>query len=258
MENAEVIDQVETIDYDKKKIFKERAISVGTFLGGPLVAGYMFAENFKALGDNKKANRSWLIAIGATLLIIIISFLIPANSKFPSQIIPIAYTLGAIGIFKAYLSTSVNQYLTDGGQTYGWGRVIVISLIGLAIILGLFFAILYQASPYGNLQTKVYGPTQNEITYNPDHIYNQEVDMVADALFEVGFFDNYSTRYVYTDKTGKTIELSISIESGYENDSTTISMFKEFKKDLGFSLAGYDIVINLVVDDLENIVKTIK
>ncbi len=32
-----------------EKIYKDKAIWVGTFLGGPLVAGYFFSKNYKTL-----------------------------------------------------------------------------------------------------------------------------------------------------------------------------------------------------------------
>ncbi len=31
----------------KRKIFAQMTIYIGSFIGGPLAAGYMFAENFK-------------------------------------------------------------------------------------------------------------------------------------------------------------------------------------------------------------------
>jgi len=37
------------------KIYKAKEIYVGTFLGGPLVAGYTIAENFKIFGEIDKA-----------------------------------------------------------------------------------------------------------------------------------------------------------------------------------------------------------
>lgn len=33
------------------KLYKDKAIYLGTFIGGPLVAGYLIAENFKQLGQ---------------------------------------------------------------------------------------------------------------------------------------------------------------------------------------------------------------
>jgi hypothetical protein len=56
------------------KIYKDRAIFVGTFLGGPLVAGYLSAENYKNLGQQNKVKTAWLIAIIFTIVLIGILF----------------------------------------------------------------------------------------------------------------------------------------------------------------------------------------
>jgi riboflavin synthase alpha subunit len=58
-----------------EKIYTEKAIRVGTFLGGPLVAGYFMAENFKVFGDSEKAKKTWIITILATLSIFALIFL---------------------------------------------------------------------------------------------------------------------------------------------------------------------------------------
>ncbi|MGB3453203.1 MAG: hypothetical protein WBA59_05210 [Moheibacter sp.] len=65
-----------TEQIQKNKIYKDKAIWVGTFLGGPLVAGYYIAENFKAFNDSKKAKKTWFFAILSTIAIFGIVFFI--------------------------------------------------------------------------------------------------------------------------------------------------------------------------------------
>ena len=78
----------ETIDktIPKGKIYKDRAFWVGTFLGGPLVAGYLFSENFKSLGQPEKVKPTWIITIIATVVIFGGIFMIPENINIPNQI----------------------------------------------------------------------------------------------------------------------------------------------------------------------------
>jgi len=42
------MEQKINIQTPTEKIYKDRAIGVGTFLGGPLAAGYLIAENLKS------------------------------------------------------------------------------------------------------------------------------------------------------------------------------------------------------------------
>lgn len=68
--NAPLINNMEQtleIQNGSKKIYKDKAIWVGTFLGGPLVAGYFIAENFKVFGEYGKAKKTWIYAILTTI-----------------------------------------------------------------------------------------------------------------------------------------------------------------------------------------------
>ena len=75
-----------------QKIYKDKEIYVGTFLGGPLVAGYLMANNFKVFGESNKGKRTWMYTIITTIVIFGGIFLIPNIDKIPNQIIPLIYT----------------------------------------------------------------------------------------------------------------------------------------------------------------------
>lgn len=116
-----------------KKIYKERAIWVGSFVGGPLVAGYFIAENFKALNDPENAKTTWTYTIPLTLLIFSLALIIPKFENFPSILIPLSYTMAAYLYSKYYQGPGMAAHLEAGGEEFGWGRIIGISLLGLIL-----------------------------------------------------------------------------------------------------------------------------
>jgi len=124
-----------------QKIYKERAIWVGTFLGGPLVAGYLIAENFKVFNQPERVRTTWIYSIIATIVIFGGVFLIPDNVKIPNQIIPIIYSLIAYQIVQIYQKAKITTHINAGGQAYGWWRIIGIGLIGLTITVIVVFGI---------------------------------------------------------------------------------------------------------------------
>lgn len=65
MEQEQTLDKHITIG----KIYKEKAITFGTFLGGHLVAGHLIAENFKVFGEKDRAKKTWIYTIIATVII---------------------------------------------------------------------------------------------------------------------------------------------------------------------------------------------
>ncbi|MEJ7681282.1 MAG: hypothetical protein WKG06_26225 [Segetibacter sp.] len=63
------------------KLYEDKSVYISTFLGGPLAAGYWAAENFKYLGQGGKVQKTWIIAIIATVVIFGGAFLIPGIEK---------------------------------------------------------------------------------------------------------------------------------------------------------------------------------
>jgi hypothetical protein len=191
-----------------KKIYKDKAFWVGTFLGGPLVAGYLFSENFKTLEQPEKVKTTWVITIFATVLIFGGIFLIPENINLPNQIIPIAYTAIAYGLFKSQLEEKTNKYIKSGGLIYSWWKVIGVGIIGLLIstLTIVAFAYASETIEQTEITTKTYGQTvKHEIAFDKKNISENEVDEIADGLRETEFFDFSNAKYVYAVKNGKKI-----------------------------------------------------
>ncbi len=102
------------------KIYKSNAIRVGTFLGGPLVAGYLIAENYRTFNEDDKAKRTWLITAIATVLILGAVFLIPDSVKIPNVVFPLIYSWIASYLVQHYQGGQIDGYITSGGETYNW------------------------------------------------------------------------------------------------------------------------------------------
>jgi len=124
-----------------QKIYKERAIWVGTFLGGPLVAGYLISENFKVFDQQEKARKAWIYSIIVTAIVFGGVFLIPDNVKVPNQIIPLIYTFIAYQFVQIYQKAKITTHINAGGQVYSWWRTIGVALIGLLITVIIVFSI---------------------------------------------------------------------------------------------------------------------
>lgn len=123
------------------KLYKDKAIYIGTFLGGPLVAGYLAAENFKQLGQQDRVKQSWLIAILATIIIFGGVFLIPDIENVPRYIIPLLYTLLAQVLVKKYQGAAIKSHIEAGGQMFSNWRAVWIGFIGLAVTFAVIFSI---------------------------------------------------------------------------------------------------------------------
>ena len=125
------------------KLYQDRAIYVGTFLGGPLVTGYLAADNFRQLGEPAKAKTTWIVAIVATIIIFGGIMLIPNMEKVPNYLIPLIYTLIARFLIQKYQGAAIKNHIDTGGQTYSTWRAVWIGLVGLVVVLAILVAIVF-------------------------------------------------------------------------------------------------------------------
>ncbi|HEY5370782.1 MAG TPA: hypothetical protein VIJ75_17490 [Hanamia sp.] len=251
----------QTLDFQIpiKKIYKEKEIYIGTFLGGPIVAGYLIAENFKNFNEPEKAKKTWMYTIIATVVIFGGIFLIPGTAKIPNQIIPLVYTGIAYLLVQRFQNKQITSHLDSGGQIYSWWRTIAVGLIGLAITLIAVFGLLYFSNAQSNNQsTATFGIKKHEIVYNKNNMAESEIDNLGNAFTQTNFFDLSVQKFVYAKKDNNTYELTISCNNSVANNKEVQAPFIQLRKDMQIYFPQNKIIINLAVDDLDNVVKRIE
>ena len=259
-QTTKTMEQTLEIEKPTQKIYKDRAIWVGTFLGGPLTAGYLIAENFKAFDQSDKANKTWIYAIIATIIIFGGAFMIPDNINVPNQIIPFIYTAIAYLLVQHFQGQNITKHLDSGGQLYSWWRTIAVSIIGFLITsIPIFaFAVLSDSIDNASISTKTYGVMKHEIAFDSNNIKETVVDELADGFIQTTFFDQEVTKYVYVEKVNNTFELSLSVVDGIANDNQALQTLINLRTDLQKIFPDNKIIFKLVVDNLNNVIKTIE
>lgn len=246
------------VEIPTKKIYRDRAIWVGSFLGGPVVAGYFIAENFKVFKDYKKAKTTWIITIISTIIIFGGIFLIPENIKIPNQIIPIIYTSIAYYLAKHYQEQNIREHIKNGGEFFNWWRTIGIAIIGLLIIAGVAISIYIFSDLATNSEiTRKYGVMNNEIVFD-NSVNVAEVDKIAIAFEKTTFFDNAVTKFAYLKKIGNNYEISLSCNKLIETEKEAQEPYIQLRNDMQKLFPNNKIIFNLVVENLDNIVKRIE
>ena len=188
-------------------------------------------------------------------------FLIPENINIPNQIIPIIYSGIAYGLFKKYQEVKSKEHINAGGLIHSWWRVIGVSIIGLLITTLQIFAVAYASDTIEQayISTKTYGlNVKHEIAFNGDNISEQEVDKIAEGFRETGFFDLSVAKYVFAEKKGDKYEISISVIEGMANDNNALQPFIDLRTQMDEYFPNNNIEFKLIVDYLDNVVKTFK
>lgn len=117
------------------KIYKEGAILLGTFLGGPLVAGYMMATNFIQFKQPQKAKKTWTYAVIATVVSVILIFLIPKGSTIPSYSVPLMYTAMAYYLVNFFQKEAIAKHIQAAGEVFSMWNAAWVGFVGFMILV---------------------------------------------------------------------------------------------------------------------------
>ena len=137
-----ILDQVP--DY---KLHKRGTITICTFLSGPLVAGYLIAENFYQLNERRKAIKTWIFTISGIIILFCCFIFIRALDNVPNIVFAISYTVLASWFVQRYQDAKINLHKERGGQFFSVWRAVLASVISLAVTFALLFLILFIVNP---------------------------------------------------------------------------------------------------------------
>ena len=129
------------------KLHKRGTITICTFLAGPLVAGYLIAENFYQLNEKRKAIKTWIFTIAGIIILICSSMFIPALDNVPNFLFAFIYTAIASYFVQRYQDAKINLHQERGGQFFSVWRAVLASVISLVLMIGTILLLLFISSP---------------------------------------------------------------------------------------------------------------
>ncbi|QHI38576.1 hypothetical protein IMCC3317_39700 [Kordia antarctica] len=124
--------------------YSHKAIGIATFIGGPIAAGYLIRENYKALDETQKGNNALIISIVATIALFALIFSIPEHiiEKVPKMIIPTIYTGFTVFWVERNFGDIFKQHEEHKYNFFSRWRAAGIGILSLIVLgIGLFGAI---------------------------------------------------------------------------------------------------------------------
>lgn len=129
-------------EISQQKIYTIKAIRVATFLGGPLVAGYLISENYRAFNEDKKSKMALVYGAVATILLFAAILMIPNPTKVPTYIIPVAYSWLTYLLVQKFLGEQMQAHYAEGGESYTIWRGVLVAVIGAVLTFGSLFVLI--------------------------------------------------------------------------------------------------------------------
>lgn len=242
------------------KLYRENAIGWGTGLFGPFVAGYMLAQNYKALGQRDKMLWCWLWAIVAAAVLLLIGYWVPDNMSGALSGLPVISGIAAKVLAEHFQGREIRKHAAAGGLFHTWGRKALVGLCCLVAELALLAGgiILFDKEIWEtSLSSKNYGPKQQyTVYYDETNLRAAEVDKIAACLMRAQLFDEASSdlrKVVVTVREGA-YEIGVSVAPAYVDDSDLRTVFKELRDYVQEWFPDHKIVILILSDgDMQNI-----
>lgn len=171
------------------KFYSQKAIGIATFIGGPLVAGYLIRENYLNLNKPDEGKKSLFIGIIFTILLFTGIFMMPESiiDKFPNQILPAIYTGIIYLIVEKIQGTILNEHKDNGNEFYSGWKAAGIGIISLIILLIGILGYAY-LSPVGeeyemyDTEIAVFVNNETESLVFYDHINTETISSLLKEL----------------------------------------------------------------------------
>ncbi|WP_417611813.1 hypothetical protein [Owenweeksia hongkongensis] len=149
------------------KLFSQRSITIATFLGGPLAAGYLIRENYRALDKTREGNNALILGVVSSILIFAEIFSIPESilDTIPRQLIPFVYTAIVYLIVELTQGSTLKQHKENGNDFFSGWRAAGFGLISLVILSAciLGYTLLSPVNPeFEKYDAKIAQFTKNE------------------------------------------------------------------------------------------------
>lgn len=234
-----------------EKIYKDREVWVGTLIGGPLVAGYMIARNFKVFGEPDKARNTWIITALFTVGVFYMALFAPYLDRVPNTLFGLVYAGITIVLVRLYQGEKIIEHIRAGRQIHSWWQTLGVALLGIVITLILYAGAAYWFV-YSNMAVKNYGAVRHEVNYDKPNITESEVDAVAAGLEKINVFNDQAKWYVYVQKVKSDYEITFGVNKTILQSPQDLDYFRNNRDKMQELFPNNKIVFKLAADDLDN------
>ena len=120
----------------ERPVYTIRTIVISSLFGGILSATYMIHQNYKALGENKKAGITILLGIVFMALTIATAF-IPVLENMPGILFTLITTIIISFLAEKYQGKLISKHIEAEGRIHTTGRAVLVCVIAILIIAAL-------------------------------------------------------------------------------------------------------------------------
>jgi len=122
-----------------KRLYSPRQIGGAAFIGSPISAAWLFAQNYGVLGKPGVGRRALFYGLLGTVALFGLASVLPA--KFPKVALPLAQSLAIRELAQRLQGSEFKAHLAEGGSSQSNWRVAGVCVAGLAVVLAVAFVV---------------------------------------------------------------------------------------------------------------------
>lgn len=189
MMKTEIVFEFAQEEEEPKKLYSQKAIGLGVFFGGPVVAGILMRKNFLTLGKERAALHALMIGIIATVVIFSLLVALPQEviDKIPSFLFPVIYTGIILWILEVTQGSDLRKHQEQQGVFFKIGKVMLIGLFWMGINIGLVFGTVYLSDAVSSFNAETYSSMIGQYLANEEKalkVFQIEEQSSDDELLE--------------------------------------------------------------------------
>lgn len=136
------------------KFYTQKTISIATFFGGPLAAGYLIRENYLALNKPDEAKKALVFGIVATIGLLGLIFMIPEDiiEKVPKHLLPLIYTGIIYYIVEFKQGDTLKLHKEFGNEFFSGWKAAFVGLVSMIVLFVVMFGFVFLFDKDTNLE----------------------------------------------------------------------------------------------------------
>ncbi|TDN97665.1 hypothetical protein [Sunxiuqinia elliptica] len=225
------------MESNSQKIFTNKAISIATFLGGPIAAGFLISKNYKVFGNEDAARNSVFIGIISTFFLFVGIFMIPEHiiDKIPQPVIPGIYTAIIAGLVEKLQGQKIKDFLLEDGQKASNWHAAGYGLIGLLIMI-VFLVVMIFTIPTEGYEKNINIDKNVKLHYSKD-IEDLKTERIASVIKQSGFMEGSEGAELFLNTEGNFYRLKFVLtDTSILSDTMLLSEFNGFENYLNYNL----------------------
>jgi len=165
------------------KFFSQRAITIATYIGGPLAGGYLMQKNYEAIGQNEIGRKALFISLAATILLFGGISVLPEEviDVIPNVLIPFIYTGAMYLLVDKYQGQQIREHKAAEGEFYSAWKAAGVGAISLLILMVAVFSVAFIAGDFDE-------PDYDAVRYD-----NEIDDFTRNETKALAVFDDFET-----------------------------------------------------------------